>query len=83
VGLDTKTIELAAIAAAVGCNCIPCLKYHFEKGVQAGCTKEEIEEIVKLANMVKQTPAKEITKVAGELVTGAEGEAPGKCPCGQ
>jgi AhpD family alkylhydroperoxidase len=72
MGLDTKTRELAAIAAAVGCNCIPCLKYHFEKGVQAGCTKDEIDEIVKLANMVKQSPAKEITKVAGELVAAAQ-----------
>ena len=82
MGLDTKTKELAAIAAAVGCNCIPCLKYHFEKAVAAGCAKEEIDEIVKLANMVKQSPAKEITKVAGELVAGTGGEVPGKCPCG-
>jgi AhpD family alkylhydroperoxidase len=83
MGLDTKTKELAAIAAAIGCNCIPCLKYHFEKGAAAGCTKEEIAEIVKLANMVKQTPAKEILKVADELVTGVVGQAPGKCACAQ
>jgi AhpD family alkylhydroperoxidase len=83
MGLDTRTKELAAIAAAVGCNCIPCLRYHFEKGVQAGCTKEEIDEIVKLANMVKQSPAKEINKVAGELLAGTGGETSGKCLCGQ
>ena len=55
--LDMKTMEMIALSASVAANCAPCLKYHFAEAIKHGCTAEEIQEIVTVANMVKQKSA--------------------------
>lgn len=62
--LDKKTTEMVAISAAVAANCIPCLKYHLAQGKKEGITKEEVQEIITIAKMVKQRPSDEINDVA-------------------
>lgn len=65
--LDPKTREMVAIAASIAGNCIPCLKYHYAEAIKLGCAKEEIQEILEIANMVKQRPVDEINKLAVQL----------------
>jgi len=66
--LDTKTKEMVAIAASIAGNCIPCLRYHFKEAMKAGCTKQEIQEVIEIANMVKQRPAQLINEAAVNLM---------------
>jgi AhpD family alkylhydroperoxidase len=41
--LDSKTIELAGIAASIAGGCKPCLDYHFKKALEVGCSAGEAE----------------------------------------
>lgn len=68
MGLDQKTLELVALGAAIGGNCIPCLEWHFKKCIELGILKEEIKEAIALANQVKQVPIKKIHDVAERLL---------------
>lgn len=42
--LDVRTKELIIIGIAVSKGCRPCLELHISKGLEAGCTREEIIE---------------------------------------
>jgi len=66
--LDSKTIELAGIAASVSGGCIPCLDYHFKKAMKLGCTIEQIKEALELGKMIKQRPIKDIYEQAEKLI---------------
>lgn len=68
MGLDIKTIELVALGAAIGGNCIPCLEWHYKKCAELGIPKEEIREAIEMANKVKQVPIKKINEVAEQLL---------------
>ena len=67
--LDAKIVELIAIGASIGGNCLPCLRYHFAEAVKNGCTIQEIEEAIKLGKMVKERPINDIYKLADDLIT--------------
>ena len=66
--LDSKTIELAGIAASIAGGCKPCLDYHFKKAIEIGCTAGEAEEAIELGKMIKQRPIKDIYKHAEKLI---------------
>ena len=73
--LDPKTRELAAVAASVAGNCTPCLKYHLAEAAKNGCTKEEVQEVMELADMIKKragdngTPRHKEDKGRSEMLT--------------
>ena len=67
--LDTKTIELAAIAASIAGGCRPCLDYHFKEAIKIGCTIDQITEAVELGKMIKQRPITDINDQAEKLIT--------------
>ncbi|PIU45899.1 MAG: alkylhydroperoxidase AhpD family core domain protein [Ignavibacteriales bacterium CG07_land_8_20_14_0_80_59_12] len=67
-GLNPQQRELIAIGASIGGNCLPCLRYHFAEAVNAGCTIEEIEEAINVAQVVKQRPINDINKLAADLL---------------
>jgi AhpD family alkylhydroperoxidase len=69
MSLDPKTKEMIAVAASIAGNCLPCLKYHFTEAVTQGCSKEELHEVIILANAIKQKPIEHINEFAGKLVT--------------
>jgi 4-carboxymuconolactone decarboxylase len=62
--------ELVAIGAAIGCNCIPCLKYHIDQARTLGVRDDDILQAVALGNKVKQTPAKLILQQADRQLDG-------------
>jgi AhpD family alkylhydroperoxidase len=66
--LDKKTSEPVSIAAAIAGNCEPCLKFHFSQAKKAGCKREEVKEVIKIAKMVKDSPIQIIYKLADKLV---------------
>jgi AhpD family alkylhydroperoxidase len=68
IHLDTKTIELAGIAASIAGGCRPCLDYHFKKALEAGCTIDQAREAVELGKMIKQRPIKDIYEQADKLM---------------
>jgi len=69
IHLDSKTVELAAIAASIAGGCRPCLDYHFKKALEIGCTIEEVKESVELGKMIKQRPIKDIYEHAENLIS--------------
>lgn len=66
--LDSKTIELAGIAASIAGGCKPCLDYHFKKALEIGCSTSEAEEAIELGKMIKQRPIKDIYEHAEKLI---------------
>lgn len=40
-GLTLKEIELAAIGAAIGSNCVPCVEYHIKEAKRVGLTNNQ------------------------------------------
>lgn len=74
MGLDEKSKELVAIGAAIGGNCIPCLQWHYKKYVELGATKEEIQEAIEMAKMVKEVPIKKIYEYAETLISESDND---------
>lgn len=66
--LDSKTIELAGIAASIAGGCRPCLDYHFKKSLEVGCTIEQIKEVIELGKMIKQRPINDVYEQAEKLI---------------
>jgi AhpD family alkylhydroperoxidase len=56
--LDDKTKGLAAVAAAVGANCVPCFRWHYNNCLKMGVAAEELDEIINLADIIKSMPQK-------------------------
>jgi len=67
VSLDVIA-ELAAIGAAIGSNCEPCFKFHYDKARKLGLTKAELVVAVRTAQMVKQAPARSVLDLAAKLL---------------
>jgi AhpD family alkylhydroperoxidase len=51
--VDEKTRLLVSIGAAVAANCVSCFQHFWAKTEAAGLTREEIKEVVELADQIK------------------------------
>ena len=51
--LGQRDKELAAIGAAIGCNCRPCIQHHIPAGREAGLSESELAEAVAIARAVR------------------------------
>ena len=82
-GLTPRERELVAIGAAMGSNCVPCIEYHIPAARQAGVTDRQIRSAIRLADKVRQVPAKKVLDAAhallGEPVDEAPKEVPASC----
>lgn len=56
--IDEKTKGMIAVAAAVGANCVPCFRWHYNNCLKMGITVSELEEVISLANIIKGMPLK-------------------------
>jgi AhpD family alkylhydroperoxidase len=63
-----QVAELVAIGAAIGCNCEPCFKYHYDQARKLGVSDADMRRAVDLAQMVKDTPARAILNLAERYV---------------
>ena len=60
--------ELVALGAALGSNCVPCIEYHVPKAREAGLTDAQISEAIRLADQVRQVPARKVLDTAQKLL---------------
>ena len=51
--LEQRDKELAAIGAAIGCNCRPCIEHHIPAGREAGLSEPELADAVTVARAVR------------------------------
>jgi AhpD family alkylhydroperoxidase len=69
--------ELVAIGAAIGSNCEPCFKFHYDKARKLGVPREDVIRAVTVAQNVKDSPARSILELAERyLRSGAPEAAP-------
>ena len=83
--LSPRDRELVAIGAAMGSNCVPCIEYHIPKARQAGLGDAEIAAVIRLADAVRQVPARKVLETAlGMLAHGPSSDvaARNECACG-
>lgn len=83
-GLYSAAVEeLAAIAAAVACNCESCFKHHFREALSCGASRSDVAMAVATARKIKEQMAEQILKTAGEQLAASrdDGPRPGSCCC--
>jgi len=68
VGLDAVTTELVALGAAVGANCEPCFKFHYNEARRLGVGSGTMAAAVRVAQAVKDTPARSMLELAAKLL---------------
>jgi 4-carboxymuconolactone decarboxylase len=62
--LSPREVELVALGAAMGSNCVPCVEHHIPKAREAGLTDAQIRAAIELADQVRQVPARKVLEVA-------------------
>lgn len=63
-----EVAELVALAAAVGANCEPCFKYHYNEARKLGVSAADMAKAVELADRVKAAPAQNMRTLADKLL---------------
>ena len=79
--MDDKTKELIAVGASVTANCQLCLQYHDNMAREAGASKEEIKEAIKVAQAVKKGAATQMNEFVTSMDLDSKGCGKG-CKCG-
>lgn len=69
-----QAAEFVALGAAIGSNCEPCLRYHVREALRVGLSLDDISRAVAVAAQVKETPARNILKLAETLVRASGNE---------
>lgn len=67
--LTSQERELVALGAALGSNCISCIEYHIPASRKAGLTDAQISEAIRLADKVRQVPARKVLDTALDLLS--------------
>ena len=60
--------ELVALGAAMGSNCVPCVEYHIPEARKAGLADSQILEAIRLADKVRQVPARKVLDAALKML---------------
>jgi len=76
--LTPREIELVAIGAAMGSNCVPCIEYHIPLAREVGLTDAQIELAIEFADKVRQVPSRKVLEAAMKLLKSEEGDSSGK-----
>lgn len=71
-GLDAVSAELVAIGAAIGANCEPCLTHHYREARRLGLEPAILAAAVRVAQTVKDVPARSLRDLAARLLDGTE-----------
>jgi AhpD family alkylhydroperoxidase len=73
-----QVAELVAIGAAIGANCEPCFKYHYDQARKLGVSNLDMRYAVDLAQKVKDTPARNMLDLAARYLGQATPDTTGK-----
>ena len=66
--LSKAEIELVALGAAMGSNCVPCIQFHVPEARKAGLSDLQIAEAIRKADKVRQVPARKVLDTAMQLL---------------
>ena len=66
--LTERERELVALGAALGSNCLGCIEHHVPAAREAGLTDPQISEALRLADQVRQVPARKVLDAAVRLI---------------
>lgn len=79
--LTSAERELVALGAALGSNCVPCIEYHVPEARKAGLGDRQIDEAIRLADKIRQVPARKVLEAALGMIpragAGADSEQTG------
>ncbi len=67
--LTPREQELVSLGAALGSNCISCIEHHIPASRTVGLTDPQIAEAVRMADKVRQVPARRALETALELLS--------------
>jgi len=65
--LSSRDREMLAIGAAMGSYCASCMDFFIPAARQAGLTGSENSEAIRLADIVRQVPARKVLDVARRM----------------
>ena len=77
--LNPRERELVALGAAMGSNCVPCIEYHVPEARKSGLTDAQIAGAIRLADTVRQVPARKVLEKALAMLPEAAVGAASKC----
>ena len=82
--LNSREQSLVALGAAIASNCVPCVEYHIPGAKRAGLSDGEINEAVRIADKVRQVPARTVLETAlARIETSSDSSADSAGPgCG-
>jgi AhpD family alkylhydroperoxidase len=80
--LTVRERALVSLGAAMGSNCVSCIEYHIPASRDAGLNDAQISEAVRLADKVRQVPARKTLEAAAGLLAEAAPPAAGNPCCG-
>ena len=69
--LEQRDKELAAMGAAIGCNCQPCIEHHIPAGREAGLSEGELGDAVATARVVRDEAIVLLAPRVDELLGGS------------
>ena len=83
--LNNREQSLVALGAAIASNCVPCVEFHIPAAKRAGLSDTEVHEAVRIADKVRQVPARTVLETALARIEtspdeAAESAGPG-CGC--
>jgi len=55
--LSKRDLELVALGASLGSNCVPCIAYHIGEVKKYGVSDDQIREAIELADKIRKIPA--------------------------
>ena len=69
--LSSAERQLVALGAALGSNCVPCIQYHIPEARKAGFSDRQIKEAIRLADKVREVPARKVLAAALDMLSKA------------
>jgi len=68
MSLDNRTIVVSQISAAVACNALAALRLAISDAIKVGLKPEEIQEVLTLAEEIRQKPIDHVTNLTNQLL---------------
>ena len=86
MSIDSRTIVITQISAAVACNALAALRLAVTEAITLGISPAEIQEILALAKDIQQQPISHVSHLMDQLLRESK-KAPHKhganCDCGK
>ena len=79
--LTPREQELVSLGAAMGSNCVSCVEHHIPASRKAGLTDPQISEAIRLADNLRQVPARRTLDTALDLLSESTPPAQAVKPC--